>query len=133
MRYFVSGALALLLTACGAAGNTQAVDSPGTTSSASVSASAATTATAAGSLLNPQAFCSFLISAERRMKTDGSIPGPSSVADFGLQLANWIDTHRDQKPRTAADLDVASERTCPKPRAEILQLLKAPTFDAALG
>lgn len=42
---------------------------------------------------------------------DGWIHG-SALADLALELASWLDTHAAQKPRTAADLDEASQSTC---------------------
>lgn len=143
-RVLSVGLLLLALTACG--GGSGGSSDP-TTTAAKGSGTATTAATTAGAdkttdssgggkgddknPVDGTAFCAFLATMAPRLKSDGSAPG--AKADFAIELANWIGEHPDQKPRTAADLDAASQKTCPKSRATAVAAMGATSFEDALG
>lgn len=143
MKYTVPvAALTLLLTACGSgsdsksAGPTATGSSTASTSTSAATATtsggkAATSAAADGNPVDGVAFCAFLAGIAPRLKTDGAAAG--AKADFAIELANWIGNHPTQKPRTAADLDDASQKTCPKTRASAVASMGATSFDDALS
>lgn len=84
-----------------------------------------------GNPVDGTAFCAFLATMAPRLAADGSAPG--AEADFAIELANWIGEHPAQKPRTAKDLDDASQQTCPKSRTTVVTAMGASSFDEALG
>jgi hypothetical protein len=146
MKRRASIALLLLLTVCGCGSNGSGSDAghssaPGTTTAATGGASsgAATTdskapETKASDDKNPldgAQFCAFLTQEEPKLKSAGSQPG--AEAEFAIDLASWIDEHPDQKPRTAADLDSASQQSCPKVRTAAVADLGASSFEDSLG
>ncbi|WP_327287445.1 hypothetical protein [Streptomyces sp. NBC_01198] len=137
MKRTASVALLLLLTVCGCGPSKSASDqapssAPAATTAATVAATTADTGASDGKnpVDGPQ-FCAFLGKLEPRLKSDGSAAG--AEADLAVELANWIGEHPGQKPRTAADLDSASQQSCPKTRTAALADLHAGSFDEALG
>src|SRR6476469_7924997 len=111
------------LTAATKAATTQ----PEQRTTSSVSPSAA----AAGNPVNGPDFCAFLTAMEPRLTKDGSAVG--ALADLAIEFASWLDTHAAQKPRTAADLDEASQASCPAIRTVVLSVLEKDSFADALG
>jgi len=137
MKRTASVALLLVLTVCGCGSHGSDSDShPSSAPATTTAATGGATTTDAGSSddknpVNGPQFCAFLGKLEPRLKSDGSAAG--AKADFAIELANWIGEHPGQKPRTAADLDSASQQSCPKTRTAALADLHAGSFDAALG
>jgi hypothetical protein len=137
MKRTASVALLLVLTVCGCGSHGSDSDSdPSSAPATTTAATGGATTTDAGSSddknpVNGPQFCAFLGKLEPRLKSDGSAAG--AEADFAIELANWIGEHPGQKPRTAADLDSASQQSCPKTRTAALADLHAGSFDAALG
>lgn len=141
--------LLLLLAACGSGSGgsgsgsdsgspkAAATDSSkaGTTDSSKPTAKDTSTMDAGGSDdANPvdgPTFCAFLAKEESRVKGSGAPAG--AEAFFAIDLATWIGEHPDQKPRTGADLDDASQKSCPKSRAIITTAMGATSFADALG
>ncbi|MFJ5609534.1 hypothetical protein ACIQCJ_09125 [Streptomyces sp. NPDC093221] len=138
----VAVAGALLLAACGGGSGgsrpsaTGSGKATGSASAASPSASASASASASGGSggANPvdgPTFCAFLAKEGPRIKDSGAPAG--AKAFFAIDLANWIEQHPDQKPRTAADLDAAALGSCPKYRATVTSAMGAASFTEALG
>jgi len=120
----------LVLSACGSGSGTS--PSTGGTSAGGTSAAAATHAAAAdANPIDGAAFCAFLTKLAPRLTQDGSAPG--ATADFAIEFANWIDDHPTQKPRTASDLDDASQKTCAKTRTTAVTAMGATSFSDALS
>ena len=88
-------------------------------------------AASSGNPLNGPEFCAFLTNLEPRLAGDGSTAG--ALADLTTEFASWLDTHSAQKPRTAADLDEASQSACPAVRTKVLSTLGADSFKQAFG
>lgn len=99
--------------------------------SAAPSSTATATKAAAGNPVVPADFCTFLGVEAPRIKADGSTAG--AEADFAIDLANWIDAHPPEKPRTAADLDDASQGTCADLRSQVVASIGSSSFAGALG
>jgi hypothetical protein len=127
----------LLLCACGGS-----PAKSGTTVSASLRASTTLTnqsttrvtavpPVAAGNPVNGPDFCAFLTAQEPRLAADGSPVG--ALADLAIEFASWLDTHAAEKPRTAADLDEATQASCPTVRTKVLATLGKDSFSSALG
>ncbi|MFJ2634857.1 hypothetical protein ACIO6U_23350 [Streptomyces sp. NPDC087422] len=136
----VAVAGALLLAACGGGSGgsrpsaTGSGKATGSASAASPSASASASATGGSGGANPvdgPTFCAFLAKEGPRIKDSGAPAG--AKAFFAIDLANWIEQHPDQKPRTAADLDAAALGSCPKYRATVTSAMGAASFTEALG
>ncbi len=126
----------LVVSACGGSTSKSAPTPPGTTRTAptQTSQSAAPSTSVAGASGNPvngPAFCAFLTNLEPRLSSDGSTAG--AVADLSIEFASWLDSHAAQKPRTAADLDEASQSSCPAVRTKVLSTLGTDTFTKAFG
>ncbi|MFF7158309.1 hypothetical protein [Streptomyces sp. NPDC008139] len=128
----------LLLAACGGGSGgsrpsaTGSAKATGSAPAASPSASASATGGSGGA--NPvdgPTFCAFLAKEGPRIKDSGAPAG--AKAFFAIDLANWIEQHPDQKPRTAADLDAAALGSCPKYRATVTSAMGATSFTEALG
>nr|WP_223187759.1 hypothetical protein [Streptomyces sp. CBMA29] len=127
-----------MLAACGGGSGgskpspTGSARASGSAPAASVSASASATGGSGGA--NPvdgPTFCAFLAKEGPRIKDSGAPAG--AKAFFAIDLANWIEQHPDQKPRTAADLDAAALGSCPKYRATVTSAMGATSFTEALG
>jgi len=88
-------------------------------------------ATASGNPLDGAALCAFLEQDLPALKSAGSAPG--ALAQFAGDFGVWLDGHPAQKPRTASDLDSASEATCPAVRSQVVAALGADSFIHALG
>jgi hypothetical protein len=130
MRRAVYGVMFIFLAACGGGGAKQA----GSTSAAPTTPDASSTAASTSAEGNPVKgadFCAFLSQQTPRLKADGSTAG--ALADLAIEFAGWLDTHKSEKPRTAADLDEASTSACPATRAAVLATLGKDSFDAALS
>lgn len=130
--------LLLLTTACGSSsgGSGSGSSGPTTAGTSSTGAPATTTPADAGGSdgdnpVDGTTFCAFLAKEEPKLKGAGAAAG--AKAFFAIDLANWIGEHPDQKPRTAADLDNASRKTCPKSRSAVVAAMGAASFDEALG
>jgi hypothetical protein len=132
MKRVACCALLLVLSACGSDASPDTAGSS-TQPSSQVSSSDATTQAAAaeGNPVDGAAFCEFLARMEPRLKAVGTPVG--AEADLTIELATWIGDHSAQKPRTASDLDDASQGTCPKTRTNVLASLGADSFSDALG
>lgn len=133
--------LPLLLTACGGSSDDGDLSTKplGTSSAAKTPAEETpaakrTTAEAPAAEGNPvdgEAFCAFLKQTAPQLKAAGSAPG--AKASFAIELANWIGEHPEQKPRTADDLDAASQESCPDTRTEVVATMGATSFADTLG
>jgi hypothetical protein len=132
----------LVLCACGgsgaksgstiSAGTVSAGDRPASTVTArSTTPPTAASPVAGGNPVNGADFCAFLTAQEPRLAADGSPVG--ALADLSIEFASWLDTHAAQKPRTAADLDEASQSTCPAMRTKVLTTLGKDSFSSALS
>lgn len=133
MKYVPACALMLLvLTACGGGKSPHAANSSVTSSPpvSSPTASATHASAAAGNPVDSAAFCAFLAKMAPRLKSDGSSAG--AEADFAIEFASWIED-QPQKPRTASDLDDASQQTCPQARTDVVAAMGANSFSDALG
>jgi len=124
----------LVLCACGGS----AADSDATSTAATkaattqpVQSATSASAVAAGNPVKGADFCAFLTTMEPRMTKDGSAAG--ALADLAIEFSSWLDTHAAQKPRTAADLDEASQASCPTIRTVVLKVLEKDSFASALG
>ncbi|MFC4034312.1 hypothetical protein ACFO3J_22945 [Streptomyces polygonati] len=146
MKRKASIALLLLLTVCGCGSSGSGSEvrhapAPGAATSTVTAATSGTATTGAKESddtasddKNPvdgAQFCAFLTQEEPKLKSAGSQPG--AEAEFAIDLASWIDEHPGQKPRTAADLDSASQRSCPKVRTAAVADLGASSFEDSLG
>lgn len=117
----------LVLTACGGgSGGSDNASKPPT----GASTTAAKADGGAKNPLNGEDFCAFLTKKLPRLKTDGSTAG--ALADLAIELATWIGDHPEQKPRTSADLDDASQKTCPDVRKQVVATLGTTSFVDAL-
>jgi membrane-bound lytic murein transglycosylase B len=124
----------LVLCACGgSAAKTVATSAAATKAPSTQPDQSATSApaAAAGNPVNGADFCAFLTTMQPRMAKDGSAAG--ALADLAIEFASWLDTHPTQKPRTAADLDEASQSSCPAVRTAVLRVLGKDSFASALG
>jgi hypothetical protein len=65
------------------------------------------------------------------VKSAGSDVG--APAALTIDPAAWIEKHPDQQPRTAADFDDASQRTCPKVRESIVAATGQDSLGEAVG
>ena len=110
-----------------AAGSTPVPVTPAGTSPITTPVAAAT----ADNPLDGAAFCAFLEQDLPALQSAGSAPG--ALAQFAGDFGAWLDTHAAQKPRTAADLDSASEPTCPAVRSQVVTALGTDSFIKALG
>jgi hypothetical protein len=135
----VTALVAPLLVLCACGGSTA---KSGSTVSASARASTTLTnqsttrvtavpPVAAGNPVNGADFCAFLTGLEPRLSADGSPVG--ALADLAIEFASWLDTHAAEKPRTAADLDEASQSSCPTMRTKVLTTLGKDSFSSALS
>lgn len=159
MRRVVIGVLALLIAGCGGGGDGSASGGPSagsTTSTPSISAGSippppstgagtmpAVPSTTAGSAapggastagsgpVDARAFCAFLKEDASKLASAGSAPG--ALAQLAGDLAGWIKEHPEQKPRTAADLDAASQANCPELRAQVVAFLGGTSFADTIG
>ncbi|MGA5699781.1 hypothetical protein [Peterkaempfera bronchialis] len=138
MTYAAPVALLLLLTACGgdkgsgAAGASAAAASPSAAAPATESAPAAESAPPVDA--NPvdgKAFCAFLTEEEPKLKSIGSPVG--AQAALTVDLAGWVEKHPEQKPRTASDLDDASQQSCPELRSSIVAAAGYSSFQKTFG
>ncbi|MEO7369366.1 MAG: hypothetical protein ABIZ69_00795 [Ilumatobacteraceae bacterium] len=86
---------------------------------------------ASGNPLDGAAFCAFLQQDLPALKSAGSAAG--ALAQFAGDFGVWLDGHQSQKPRTADDLDAASEPVCPDVRSQAVAALGTDSFVAALG
>jgi len=125
----------LVLCACGGSAAKSDVTSTAATNAATtqpvLSATSSASAAAAGNPVKGADFCAFLTTMEPRMTKDGSAVG--ALADLAIEFSSWLDTHAAQKPRTAADLDEASQASCPAIRTVVLKVLEKDSFASALG
>ena len=121
--------LASLAAACGGSGSKHAEPLPATPSTSGASSTAGSSS--AGNPVKGADFCAFLSTQTPRLKADGSTAG--ALADLAIEFSSWLDTHKSEKPRTAADLDDASTKTCPATRAAVLATLGEDSFAAALS
>jgi hypothetical protein len=125
----------LVLCACGGSAAKSIATSTAVTKAATTqpgqSVTASASAAAAGNPVNGADFCAFLTTMQPRMTADGSAVG--ALADLAIEFASWLDTHAAQKPRTAADLDEASQSSCPAIRTAVLNVLEKDSFASALG
>ena len=124
----------LVLSACGGSAATSAptpfaTTLAGTTQASQSAAPSSSVAVASGNPVNGPDFCALLTSLEPRLSTDGSTAG--ALADLTIEFASWLDTHTAQKPRTAADLDEASQSSCPAMRTKVLSALGTDSFKKA--
>jgi hypothetical protein len=136
-------ALAALCTACGgsssgggspadAAASSSAASSSAASSSAassSVAPSSATPAPAAaagGNPLDAEDFCAFLAEDAPKISAAGSPEG--ALAQLAGDLAFWIESHPEQKPRTAEDLDEVAATACPDVAKTVLTALETESF-----
>ena len=129
-RLVVLVAALLLLSGCSSAPVSGPASSAATqtaTGRATPGGSSATT----GNPVNGSDFCAFLSALQPRLSADGSTAG--ALADLSIEFASWLDTHAAQKPRTAADLDDASQSTCPEVRTTVLVALGADSFTKAFN
>lgn len=137
--------LPLLLTACGGSSDdgdlsTKPLKTPAaaktpaakpTTEAPAAEVPAAEVPAAEGNPVDGEAFCAFLKQTAPQLKAAGSAPG--AEASFAIELANWIGEHPEQKPRTADDLDAASQESCPDTRTEVVATMGATSFADALS
>jgi hypothetical protein len=132
MKRVACCALLLVLTACGSDASPDTAGSS-TKPSSQVSSSAPTSqdAGAEGNPVDGATFCEFLARVEPKLKAVGSPVG--AEAALAVELATWVGDHPAQKPRTASDLDDASQGTCPKSRTNVLASLGAASFSDALS
>ncbi|WP_223694127.1 hypothetical protein [Leifsonia poae] len=121
---------ALLLSGC-AASSPPAGSAPASRAAADAATTASSAPAAGGNPVNGADFCALLTGLEPRLSTDGSTAG--ALADLSIEFASWLDTHAEQKPRTAADLDDASRTSCPEVRTSVLKALGADSFDRAFN
>jgi hypothetical protein len=146
MRRVLASAVLLILVGCGGSTAKVATTTVGTSSSppspvgstppsvTTAQASATTNPTPAGADENPldgAALCAFLEQDLPKLKSAGSAAGALSffAGDFGV----WLDDHPTQKPRTASDLDSASEGACPALRSQVVAALGGDSFQQVLG
>ncbi|MGZ4725605.1 MAG: hypothetical protein ACXV8L_15475 [Ilumatobacteraceae bacterium] len=140
MKRWLASATVLVVAGCGGGAGKAAVTSvatvpsptqpSATTAGASPITSSATAATSGNPLVGA-AFCAFLEQDLPVLKSAGSAAG--AIAQFAGDFGVWIDAHPAQKPRTASDLDSASDATCPAVRSQAVNALGAASFDEALG
>jgi hypothetical protein len=120
--------LLLALTACGGGATS---DTNGSSPAGSPATSATEAGSADGNPVDGPEFCAFLTREAPRLKAVGSAVG--AKAAFAIELATWIGEHPAQKPRTATDLDDASQQSCPDTRKAVVASLGATDFDDALS
>jgi len=146
MKRVLASAVVLIVAGCGGSAGKVAVTTVATVSSP-VSAAGSTpvsvttagtspitnpaTAATSGNPLDGAAFCAFLEQDLPALKSAGSAPG--ALAQFAGDFGVWLDGHPAQKPRTASDLDSASDATCPAVRSQVVDALGADSFIQALG
>ena len=116
----------LFLSACGSGPSTGGTSAGGTSTAVATHAAAAD-----ANPIDGVAFCAFLTQLAPRLKQDGSAPG--ATADFAIEFASWLDDHPTQKPRTASDLDDASQKTCAQTRTTAVTAMGATSFSDALS
>ncbi len=130
MPRIVYGLLCATLVSCGGGISSQHSSSPsGTPTTPSGSSPAANSA--GGNPVQGADFCAFLSQQTARLRADGSHAG--ALADLAIEFAGWLDRHRAEKPRTAADLDEISSGSCPATRTAVLASLGKDSFAAALS
>ncbi|WNI14555.1 hypothetical protein [Actinacidiphila sp. ITFR-21] len=112
-----------------------AAPSPSGTSAAGTTSAPGATATGVpaddADPVDGASFCAFLTEEAPKLKAAGSTAG--AEAELAIDLAGWIEEHPERKPRTGADLDAASEPTCPKVRASVVASVGAGSFQESPG
>ncbi|MBI4944168.1 MAG: hypothetical protein HY830_25790 [Actinobacteria bacterium] len=76
--------------------------------------------------MDAEDFCAFLAEDAPKISAAGSPEG--ALAQLAGDLAFWIESHPEQKPRTAADLDEVAAATCPGTATTVLGALSAESF-----